>query len=507
MLFDPASPHVLLTNAQSADADAHAATLGVPTRVLMEAAGRAVARIVGERFPDRPVLVLCGPGNNGGDGFVAAEFLANKGTDVRIACLVDPAALKGDSAAAAADLQRPIERARDIRWDRLDKRTVVIDALFGAGLTRPLEGEARALVEAIAASGLTVVAVDVPSGVDGDTGQVQGAAAQAALTVTFERKKPAHLLYPGRALCGEIRVEPIGMPTAALTSIAPQLWENHPALWLDAWRPPGPEDHKYTRGKLAVFGGPRMPGAATLAAHAAMRAGAGLVSLLVPETAWTAYASTAYLHLIVKSFADPAQVSHELSEARLGAAVVGPGAGGDAAMLAAVEAARTRGLPAVFDADALAAAVAGPLTENAVLTPHDGEFRQIFPALGGFLGSDRIGAARRAAAQKGAIVVLKGAASVIAAPDGRTVVNGNAPPWLATAGSGDVLAGLIGGLLAQGMPGFAAAAMGVWLHGAAARHGGLGLVATDLPDAVPSVLKVLHEEKRRAVPGSPTAWR
>lgn len=491
--FSSTSPFALLTNAQTATADRLSAEAGVSVSALMRAAGEAIARAVLERFPGCPVLVLCGPGNNGGDGFVAAQVLANAGADVRVACLVDPRTLKGDAAAAAADLQRPIERTAGLDWAGLDRRTVVVDALFGAGLSRPLDGEARVLVEALAKSGLAIVAVDVPSGVDGDTGAVKGVAAKAELTITFERKKPAHLLYPAREFCGEVRVEPIGIPAAVIARTAPTLWENDPLLWLDEWRAPGPGDHKYTRGKLTVLGGSKMHGAALLAAHSAMRAGAGLATLIVPEAADERYAARAELHLIIKAFQDLSELINELKEPRLRAAVIGPGAGDGADTRAAVDIVRRRGLPCVLDADALPFAVEAPLTAQAVLTPHDGEFARIFPHLVNGLKDDRVGSALAAARASGAVVVLKGAATIIASPDGRAVINGNAPSWLATAGSGDVLAGLIGGLLAQGMSGFAAAAAGVWLHGEAGRAVGIGLVASDLPEAIRPVLHALHE--------------
>jgi NAD(P)H-hydrate epimerase len=494
--FSSTSPFALLTNTQTAAADRLAAEAGVPVSDLMQAAGQAVARAVLDRFPGHSVLVLCGPGNNGGDGFVAAEVLAAWGVDVRVACLVDPGTLKGEVAAAAADLTRPIESAVGLDLAALDRRTIIIDALFGAGLNRPLDGVAKALVEALAASGLTIVAVDLPSGVDGDTGQVYGAAA-AALTVTFERKKPAHLLYPAKELCGELVVAPIGIPVEALAATAPFLWENDPVLWLHEWRPPGAGDHKYTRGKLAVLGGPKMHGAALLAAQAAMRAGAGLVTLMVPAEASARYAASRLFHIIVKDFTVEQELISELSEARLSTAIIGPGAGDGAMTRVAVEAARARNLPAVIDADALHCGVAAALTDSAVLTPHDGEFARVFPQLANGLAEDRLTAARTAARQTGAVMVLKGAATIIAAPDGRAVINSHAPPWLATAGSGDVLAGFIGGFLAQGMSGFAAACAGVWLHGEAGKRCGIGLVATDLPEAIRPVLHALHEQRLR----------
>jgi hydroxyethylthiazole kinase-like uncharacterized protein yjeF len=412
---------------------------------LMEAAGRAVARAIMRRYRPCRVLVLAGPGNNGGDGRVAARYLAQAGWPVR--CL--PAADAWPDDAAGADL--------------------VIDAIFGAGLSRDLTPDMADLLRACR----RIVAIDTPSGVDGATGQIRGFAPQAELTVTFFRRKPGHLLYPGRTLCGETVLARIGLPDSVLAEIGPKTWRNGPWLWtLPAH---GATGHKYTSGDVTVLSG-TMPGAARLACAAARRAGAGMVTLLAPDKMVPPEAG-----LIVRTDA----LETMLQDARRKVWVCGPGLGvaEAGAKLAALIAAKRE---IVADADALTACAGTPeaLRGVSVITPHTGEFSRVF----GAAGPDKLQAARRSAAACGAVTVLKGADTVIAAPDGRAVINDNAPPWLATGGTGDVLSGIIAALLAQGMLPFEAACAGVWIHGAAARICGFGMLAEDLPAKIPEAI-------------------
>jgi hydroxyethylthiazole kinase-like uncharacterized protein yjeF len=478
----------LLTTEEMYRADALAIERGTPGIVLMENAGRAVARDVLERYPPTPVAVLCGPGNNGGDGFVIARLLRREGWPVRLGLLGDPARLKGDAAAMAARWTGPVEPASPAL---LQGCGLIVDALFGAGLDRPLAGAAAETVEAVNAACVPVVAVDVPSGVEGSTGRVAGPAVRAVRTVTFFRKKPAHLLVPSKFLCGETVVAQIGIPADVLETIRPMQWENGAALWRGTFPLPRPEGHKYTRGHAVVVSGPLANGgAARLAARAALRVGAGLVTVACPPDAVAAHA--AQLNAVMLApFADFADV---LADRRRNAVLVGPGNGVGAHTRAAALAALRADRACVLDADALTVfgeapealfdAVAGPC----VLTPHDGEFARLFPDLA---GSDKLDRARRAAARAGAVVLLKGPDTVVAAPDGRAAINGGAPPTLATAGSGDVLAGLILGLLAQGMPPFEAACAGAWLHGRAAALFGPGLIAEDIAETLPAALREL----------------
>jgi hydroxyethylthiazole kinase-like uncharacterized protein yjeF len=500
---DPRHALCVLSTKEMYRADAAAVAGGVPGHTLMENAGRAVARAVQDRFDAGPVLILCGPGNNGGDGFVAARHLKAAGWPVRLALLGARCDLKGDAAHHAALWDGPVDALEETDTRVvLNDATVVVDALFGAGLARPLEGPARAAVLALRDSGVPVVAVDVPSGVSSDSGAVLGeAAVQAALTVTFFRKKPGHLLLPGRTLCGETLVADIGIPDIVLAEIAPQTFENGPTLWRQDYPWRGPGSHKYDFGHAVVLGGAVMTGAGRLAAQAALRVGAGLVSIACPRAAVPIYAA-AGPSLITAPVDSDAELADLLADPRRNAVLVGPGlgVGGQTRRLALT--ALGLGRAVVLDADALTSfqdaptelykAISGTKAGSCVLTPHEGEFARLFPGLGG----DRLARARAAAQASGAVVLLKGADTVIAAPDGRAAINTNAPPALATAGTGDVLAGLVIGLLAQGQkaPGFGpfeAACAAAWLHGEAGAALGLGLIAEDLPGALPSVLRAL----------------
>jgi hydroxyethylthiazole kinase-like uncharacterized protein yjeF len=480
--------NALLTPAEMNLADKAAVTSGVSELVLMEAAGRAVADAVQRRWSKRPVAVLCGPGNNGGDGFVAARHLAAEGWPVRLGLLGEPARLAGAAAHHAARFRGKVET---LSPTLLDGAGVAVDAIFGAGLSRPVEGAARIMIDVLATRRVPVLAVDVPSGLDGATGSIRGAAAGADVTVTFFRKKPGHLLFPGRALCGSLVLAQIGIPAGVLDPIAPQSFENGPPLWLGAYPWPKLDDHKYRRGHAVIAGGAILTGAARLAARAAGRAGAGLVTLAAPESAWPIYAA-ALTSVIVRPLRAAGDFAALIADERVCAVLVGPGAGVAPETRALALSALAAGHATVLDADALTvfaeapAALFAAIKSPTVLTPHEGEFARIFAAMG-----DKLARARAAARLSGAIVLLKGPDTVIAAPDGRAAINANARPDLATGGTGDVLAGLIAGLLAQGLPAFEAACAACWLHGEAARQFGSGLVADDLIDTLPSVLRRL----------------
>ncbi len=425
----------LLTPAQMAKADALAGN----TDALMQAAGRAVARGIMQRCTKTPVLVLAGPGNNGGDGRIAARYLAQEGWPARVLDF------------------------REATPEEVARAGLVIDAVFGAGLSRDLDARTIALLRAAR----RIVAVDVPSGLDGGTGQIRGFAPQAEFTVTFVRKKPGHLLFPGRALCGEVLLRDIGMADAIIGQVRPDTWENGPALFRLPQR--SAMGHKYSNGDVTILSG-TLPGAARLAAMAARRAGAGMVSIAAEDAAPLPEAG-------IMLRREP--LDELLVDTRRKTWVVGPGLGVEAAGRKLARLLAGGGLAIVADADALTACAGVPekLRGVSVITPHEGEFTRLF----GPLGQDKLAAARRAAALTGAVVVLKGPDSVIAAPDGVAAINTNAPAWLATGGTGDVLAGLIAALLARGMAPFAAACAGVWLHGKAASQAGPGMLAEDLP--------------------------
>ena len=488
----------LLTPAEMAEADRLTIASGVPGIDLMERAGLAVANNVA-RFGARAVVILAGPGNNGGDGFVAARILAGRGLQVAVMLYGEPGQLRSDAAKAAQRWTGPILPAAR---DGLAGYDLCIDALFGAGLVRPLERDVLALVEAANRTGRPILAVDLPSGVNGATGEVMGGAINATTTVTFFRKKPGHLLLPGRDHCGDIQVVDIGIQSSVLEKISPHTFENTPALWRGKFPTLKSGGHKYARGHaVVVSGGISTTGAARLAARGALRAGAGLVTIASPREALAVNAA-ASLAVMVRPVDGAKELTAFLGDPRLNAVVIGPGCGVGAATRELVLEALSGERAVVLDADALTSFEGDPETLfravrrrgafATVLTPHAGEFARLFICLSGNAHLPvKLDLTRVAASVCGAIVVFKGADTVIAAPDGRAAINANAPPTLATAGSGDVLAGVIAGLLAQGMPGFEAACAAVWLHGAAATVFGSGLIAEDLPETLPQVLRAL----------------
>ncbi len=479
----------LLSVAEMSRADAAAIAAGTPGSVLMEAAGAAIVRAIERRHAPCSTLIACGPGNNGGDGFVVARLLAARGWAVRVALLGERAALKGDAALAAARYESAVE---PLSPAALDGAALLVDALFGAGLSRDLAGAARAFVEAAnGAIGLFKVAVDVPSGVAGDTGAIQGAAIEADLSVTFCRKKPGHLLLPGRLLCGDLEVADIGIADAIVDRLGVTAHENAPPLWRAALPVPSLAGHKYDRGHALVIGGAETSGAARLAARGALRIGAGLVTAVVPAEALPVYQAS----LLAVMTAPLGEFDLLLADPRRNALLIGPGCGVGPRTAERTQAALAANKACVLDADALTSFAAEPeslfraIKGPVVLTPHEGEFARLFKIEG-----DKLGRARAAARQSGAAVILKGGDTVIAAPDGRAAINANAPANLATAGAGDVLAGFVLGLLAQGMAPFEAACAATWLHGEIARRFGPGLIAEDLSDGLPAVLRGLHDE-------------
>jgi len=494
----------LLTTAEMAEADRLTIAAGTPGIELMENAGRAVADTTGSMQRHR-VTVIAGPGNNGGDGFVAARYLSERGHAVRLCFVGDQKKLKGDAALAAKRWSGPVEEASPAALADCD---VIIDALFGAGLDREVEGLPREMIAAMNAGGVPIVAVDLPSGVNGTSGAVMGAAVNATRTVTFFRRKTGHLLLPGRLHCGTVEVSDIGISARVLDTIKPQTFANTPLLWGGAFPKPRSQGHKYTRGHaVVVSGGPSTTGAARLAARGALRAGAGLVTIASPREALAINAASS-LAVMVRPVDGPAELAEFLTDKRRNSVVLGPGGGVGAAMRQQALIALASQAVVVLDADALTSFAEEPgvlvsairaRKAKVIMTPHNGEFARIFNAIENKTNShSKLEKTRLGADYSGAVVVYKGADTVIADPGGRAAIADNGPPSLATAGSGDVLAGMVAGLVAQGMPAFEAANAAVWLHGEAANEFGAGLIAEDLPELLPRVYRRLFADWRHA---------
>jgi len=433
---------------------------------------------------------------------VAAAELAARGREVSVILLCERDSLQGDAASAARGWKYPV---LPFNPQAIGKPALIIDALFGAGLSRTVEGEPHDMIEAINANGAPVLAVDLPSGINGTSGAIMGVAIRAVETVTFFRRKPAHLLLPGRMHCGRVRVADIGIDADVLAEIQPQTFENVPRFWRRSFPVPQIDGHKYARGHAVVVSGDIMAtGAARMSARGSLRAGAGLVTLASPRDALAVNAA-ALTAIMVRAIDTVVEFAELLTDKRFNACVIGPGAGlgGRTRDFVLTALSAKRGL--VLDADALTSFADAPdhLFEaikashdlQVVLTPHEGEFPRLFSDISNKHPlRSKLERVRAAAERSGAVVLLKGPDTVVASPDGRATIAANAPPWLATAGAGDVLSGMIAGMLAQGVPAFEAASIGVWMHGEAAREAGPGLIAEDLPEVLPAVFRHLYDE-------------
>ncbi len=490
------SINCVLSVSQMYQADALSIAAGVSGITLMDAAGKSVADTLVLKYTNQPVLILCGPGNNGGDGFVAARYLEQYGWDVRLHCLVAIDDLKGDTAHHATMWVNEFKgETLDFDQINLNDNPIIIDAIFGAGLTRPIDGPVADLIKQINVLELDCISVDLPSGVSGDSGEILGTAFNAKYTVSFFCKKPGHLLHPGAGNCGELLITNIGIQNNVFDTIKPTTFYNTPKLWLKTYPIPTTTDHKYSRGHVSVYGGATMMGAARLAARAARRSGAGLSSILCSSKSFDVYASAdpGTLVNVVDNLSDFVDL---LTDPRRNVLVIGPGAGLTARTKEFTLASLQSGKAVVIDADALSVFASDPneliqhLHPNCILTPHEGEFAKLFSVTG-----DKLNRTRYAAKSSNSVVLLKGHDTVIAAPDGRAVINTNAPPDLATAGAGDVLAGIVSGLRAQGTPAFEAACMGAWMHGECAQKIGAGLIAEDLCEILPDIIQNIRNPK------------
>jgi hydroxyethylthiazole kinase-like uncharacterized protein yjeF len=492
----------VLTSDEMERADRLAVAEGTSGFALMLSAGQAVAEAAMELVEDGPIVVVAGRGNNGGDGFVAAAELAARGREVSVILMCERGSLKGDAASAARGWKHPV---LPFNPQAIGRPALIIDALFGAGLNRTVKGEPHEMIEAINANGATVLSVDLPSGINGTSAAVMGIAVRATETVTFFRRKPAHLLLPGRLYCGRVRLTDIGIDQRVLDEIKPRTFENLPSVWRGSFPIPRIDSHKYSRGHaVVVSGGIATTGAARMSARGALRAGAGLVTVASPRDALAVNAS-ALSAVMVRAIDTTAEFDEFLTDRRLNACVIGPGAGLGERTRDFVQTALSAGRKLVLDADALTSfaeapdhlfeAIKASPNSHVVLTPHEGEFPRLFSDMSNkHPDRSKLERVRAAAERSGAVVLLKGADTVVASPDGRATIAANAPPWLATAGAGDVLAGMIAGMLAQGVAVFEATSIAVWMHGEAAREAGPGLVAEDIPETLPAVFRRLYDE-------------
>lgn len=483
----------ILSSAQMKTSEQIAKQSGVDGFSLMKAAGQAVADEILNRFSPMPVLVLCGSGNNGGDGFVVASLLKKKRWPVSLACAVSLGELQGEAARASDLWKGKVLSFEDLA---LPNGGMIVDSVFGTGLSRPIEGEIAEVLETVQQSSCTVIAVDVPSGMNADTGECQGCTPQADLTVTFFRKKLGHVLMPALDACGEIVVANIGIPDHALEALGPVITETAPENGWGDWAADKPRNsHKYDYGHVLVLGGRHMTGAACLVGKSALRAGAGLCTIAAYSEAALVYKSYCP-SLIVEPLDELARFKEHLKDTRRNVVIIGPGAGFEnpPALKKAVFdtlAAEPKRV-CILDADALTVFADDlrtfykALGPHCILTPHEGEFARLFPDLTG----SKIERAKAAAARTKSIIVLKGPDTVVAKPDGGCAVNTTGNGWLATAGAGDVLAGLIAGFVARGLGDlFGAVCAAVWCHGKAGENLGAGLISADLPDQIPLVLK------------------
>jgi ADP-dependent NAD(P)H-hydrate dehydratase / NAD(P)H-hydrate epimerase len=471
---------------------------GIASHTLMENAGRGVSEEVVRRFPrGTKVTVLCGPGNNGGDGFVAARALRERGYQVRLALLGKIEDLPTDAKEMARRWDETIE---PMSLSVIENAEVIIDSIWGAGLRGPINGVPAQIIEAATERELPVIAVDVPTGLDMTNGRIHGVAFKATTTITFFRRKTGHVLQPGRNYCGEIKVIDIGIPSSVISKISAQTFLNEPDFWLRYFPRLKPDGHKYDRGHAVAVSGPmESTGAARLAARAALRVGAGLVTVATSKAAF--YINAAQLtSIMVAAYEGPGGLADYLHDPRITAVLIGPGAGISQETRENVAAVLSTEATVVLDAEALTAFSDNPATLFAmikqrpaptVLTPHEGEFMRLFPELGNSMS--KLERARRASEISGAVVVFKGADTIVAAPDGLAAITESAPAWLATAGTGDVLAGLITGLSAQGMAVLDAAVAGVWIHGELARTFGPGMIAEDMTELLPPLLQRLDK--------------
>ncbi|MDX1950377.1 MAG: NAD(P)H-hydrate dehydratase [Rickettsiales bacterium] len=490
-------------------ADSEAERFGISNFTLMCNAGEKSADLVDKILDYKKkgdaVYILCGVGNNGGDGYITARILKERGYDIRLSNIGD---LRKVSELTLQAMDFAVSSGIEIEEfdeDYLEQADLIIDAIFGIGLKRDITGDIAEIIEKInyaknsQKNKFLVFSLDVPSGVCSNTGEVRNIAIQADYTISYQTPKIGCYLLPAKNYVGKIEVADIGIPDEAFSEIYNPYFINSTDLWLDKFPFPKLESHKYHKGHIVIDGGEEdFTGASRMASIASMRVGAGLATICADEKSLPIYA-TSMLSVMVKRLKEIEDLEKYIKLKKVNSAVLGCGSGFDILAPLRVYHCLEEKLACVIDADVFSIFQEKPkefikaLKKNkkSVLTPHEGEFKRVFNVDG-----SKIERASKAAKLCDNVIVLKGNDTIIASPDGRIAVNNNAPTWLATAGSGDVLAGIIGGLLAQNMPSFEAACAGVWIHSECANILGQGLISEDLIDAIPLVLQSLSQDEK-----------
>ena len=461
---------------------------------LMENAGKVIFKIIKKKFKkQKKIKILCGPGNNGGDGFVVAKLLKEDGyLNINLFCLVTKKKLKGDAKLAAKKFG---DNFKSFSNFKISSNDVIIDGIFGSGLKKNISGNLKKIIEKINLKKPYCISIDVPSGINGDTGQVQGVAVKSNDTITFTRKKIGHLLSPGKEYCGNIIVTDIGVNLEKLL-FKPHIFENHPDNWKNKFPWPNQKSHKYTRGFTLIICGEKMTGASRLAARGVARIGCGLLCLGVPKKSFDIYSIENPIALI-ETVDDENDLNNLLKDKRINTILIGPGLGINKKKLKLIlKIIKEKKRIVVLDADALKNNFKKILLKNRtkiVITPHEGEFTQVLKDLNIKNNKNKLSLAIKFVKKTKINLILKGNTTIICSQDGQISINTNSSPFLATGGSGDVLAGMITGLISQGMNIFEACCASVWIHGEIAKIKGPGLIAEDLPEMIPNVLKKLKK--------------
>jgi len=484
--------HVILSCKNHKDLDKRTIKKFIPGYKLMENAGGVIFKIIKKKFKKKKkIKILCGPGNNGGDGFVVAKLLEENGfQDVELFCLVTKNKLKGDAKIAANNFNKNLKSFNDFK---ISSNDLIIDGIFGSGLKRNISGNLKKIIEKINLKKPYCISIDTPSGINGDTGEIQGTALKSNDTITFTTKKPGHLLSPGSEYCGNVIVGDIGINLEKL-SFKPRIFENHPDNWRSKFPWPNQKSHKYTRGFSLIICGEKMTGASRLAARAAARIGCGLLCLGVPRKSFNIY-STENPIALIEIVDDKKDLNNLLKDKRINTILIGPGFGISKKKLELIlKVVKEKKRLIVLDADALKNNFKKILLKNKtkiVITPHEGEFLQVLKDLNIKNKKNKFSIVIEFIKKTKINLILKGNKTLICSQDGKISINTNTSPFLATGGSGDVLAGMITGLISQGMDIFNACCASVWIHGEIGRMKGPGLIAEDLPEMIPKVLKKL----------------